>query len=181
MVRDLAVTAPVLSAVPVARAHWPTTMAAAVPVWVVVYVVVAVTVTVDARRRGGLGIGLADGDRRAGHRGHRAEGRGEAAARERRPDGGRKVPPPGPGPARGAPRPPRAGCRTLPAPPPAPPREQVPDTGWLIETVVAVTGPPNGDFDEVLVVGLPTAVMHEPTVTDDSEVVVIWRMTVADV
>ena len=45
-VRSWAVIAPVLSAVPVARAHCPTTMAAAVPVWVVVKVVVEVRVTV---------------------------------------------------------------------------------------------------------------------------------------
>ena len=43
---DCAVTAPVVLAVPSARAHWPTTMADAVAVWVVVKVVVPVRVTV---------------------------------------------------------------------------------------------------------------------------------------
>jgi hypothetical protein len=99
-----------------------------------------------------------------------------------RPDGGRNVPPPGLVPPVVPPVPPgRPPPKPPPAPPPKPPREQDPDTGWLIETVVAVTGPPKTDLVDDAVVGLPIAVMHEPTVTADSEVVVICRMTVADV
>jgi hypothetical protein len=66
------------------------------------------------------------------------------------------------------------------APPPPPPLnppnpvEQLPPVGWVIETVVAVTGPPKAvllaDDD---VVGLPNAEMHEPTVTLEADAVTV--------
>ena len=54
----------------------------------------------------------------------------------------------------------------------------MPDTGWLTETVVAVTGLPKGVdvFDPD--VGLPKAEMHEPTVMAEAVVVLIWRIVV---
>ena len=57
----------------------------------------------------------------------------------------------------------------------------MPETGWEIDTVVAVTGSPKGDdvFEDE--VGLPKAEMHDPTVTADALVVVIWRIVVVDV
>jgi hypothetical protein len=43
---------------------------------------------------------------------------------------------------------------------------QVPEVGWEMETVVAVTGAPKaGVVDDEAVVGLPKAEMHDPTVT----------------
>jgi hypothetical protein len=93
-----------------------------------------------------------------------------------RPDGGVKDPPPGRVPVVPPGRAPKPPNR-----PPAPPRAHAPETGWLTETVVAVTGWPKGDFDDDAVVGLPKAVMHEPTVTADNVVEVVWRMVVVGV
>ena len=170
----------VLPAVPSARAHWPTTMAAAVAVWVVVKVVVPVRVTVTLDVFLVCGIGLVDGHRRArtrrspGRRPHRScRGRRTAAGRGRVPPPG--VVPPSP------PKPPVAAEAAGPGAAeaaPKPPRLQAPDTGWLMETVVAVIGSPNGAMVEDDVVGLPNAEMQDPTVTAAAVVVVVWRIVV---
>jgi len=91
------------------------------------------------------------------------------------PLGGLCPVPPAPKPPAGAPL----------APPPAPPLNppnpavQLPEVGWVIETVVAVTGPPKAAFllddDEV---GLPNAVTHEPTVTSEAAAVTVWSKVV---
>jgi hypothetical protein len=60
---------------------------------------------------------------------------------------------------------------------------QVPDVGWVMLTVVAVTGPPNVDLvlDEEVEVGLPKAEMHDPTVTEAAVVVTVWSKVVVGV
>lgn len=63
------------------------------------------------------------------------------------------------------PRPPKP---PPPKPPPPKPPVHFPSVGWVMLTVVAVTGPPNAcvPVDEPdPVAGVPVAVMHEPTVT----------------
>ncbi len=82
-------------------------------------------------------------------------------------------------------RPPAPNPPPVPDPPPVrppkpPPKLPVhePETGWLIETVVAVIGSPNGVDDDDAEVGLPKAETHEPTVTADAVVLVVWRKVV---
>jgi hypothetical protein len=152
-------------------------MAAAVPVWVVVKAVVAASVTVTDVAFLVCGFvsltvtWLPD----------TAVTCPEAAPNEPlpndRPAGGLNVPvglvPPVPVPPGPPPNP--------PVRPPNPPRSHAPDTGWVIDTVVAVIGSPKGVDDLEVEVGLPNAEMQEPTVTADAVVVVIWWMVVEDV
>ncbi len=178
MVSELAVTAPVESAVPTARAHWPTTMADAVAVTVVVNVVVPVRVTVT------LDVFLVCGSVSLTVTVDPLTAVTWPDAAPKSP--GLNVPPPGRVPVPPVPEKPwkrlaPAGRVPPPNPPPNPPLEQVPDVGWVIVTVVAVIGSPNGVDDEDGVVGLPNAEMQEPTVTPDAVVVVICRIVVADV
>jgi hypothetical protein len=58
---------------------------------------------------------------------------------------------------------------------------QAPATGWEIDTVVAVTGPPNRlALDVEPDVGVPKAEMHDPTATADAVVGVTWLKLVVD-
>jgi hypothetical protein len=58
----------------------------------------------------------------------------------------------------------------------------VPEVGWEMETVVAVTGAPNtGVVDDEAVVGLPNAEMHEPTVTEVADAGTVSSNVVAGV
>jgi hypothetical protein len=59
----------------------------------------------------------------------------------------------------------------------------VPEVGWVILTVVAVTGPPNLDvvLDEEVEVGLPNAEIHEPTVTEAAVAVTVCSKVVVGV
>lgn len=175
MVRVCAVTAPVLLAVPSARAHWPTTMAAAVAVWVVVNVVVPVrvTVTLDAFLVCGSVSLTVTTDPDTAVTWPEAAPKPPAA---KAPVWCGKVPPPGvvpPSPPKPPGREPPGRVPLNPPKPPPTPRLQAPETGWLTETVVAVIGPPNGVADDVPDVGLPKAEMHEPTVTAAAVVSVV--------
>jgi hypothetical protein len=59
---------------------------------------------------------------------------------------------------------------------------QVPEVGWVMLTVVAVTGPPNDEvLDEEDEVGLPNAEMHEPTVTEAAVAVTVCSKVVVGV
>jgi hypothetical protein len=58
---------------------------------------------------------------------------------------------------------------------------QVPEVGWEIEIVVAVTGSPKAarpEDDEDAVVGLPNAETHDPTVTPAAVLVTVWSKVV---
>jgi hypothetical protein len=60
----------------------------------------------------------------------------------------------------------------------------VPEVGWEIETVVAVTGSPKAallEDDEDAVVGLPNAEMHDPTVTPAAVPVTVCSKVVVGV
>jgi hypothetical protein len=50
----------------------------------------------------------------------------------------------------------------------------------VIDTVVAVMGSPKGVDVFEAEVGLPKAEMHDPTVTAEAVVEVIWRIVVVD-
>ena len=176
-VRLVAVMAPVVPAGPMARAHWPTTIAAALAVVVVVNVVVpvSVTATVDVFCVRGLVSWTVTV---------------EPVTPVTRPVAAPKEPPPNPPggrlPAPGVPagRPPNPPGGRLPVPgvparrPPNPPRLHVPLVGWLIDTVVAVIGSPNGVLLDEADVGLPNAEMQEPTVMAVTDVAVIWWIAV---
>jgi hypothetical protein len=180
MVIEVAAMAPVLSAVPLARAHLPTarSVGVAVPVVEKVVVEVKVTVTLDVALVEGLSsltvtveplTAVTDPDAAANDPLPNLEPPNPPAPAGREPEPGVKVcvPPPG-----GVPPPGR---------PPNPPVHD-PETGWETDTVVAVTGPPNRlDVGVDPVVGLPKAEMHEPTVTAADDVEVICRNMVAGV
>jgi len=95
------------------------------------------------------------------------------------PPGGRPPDPPsGKLPPDGGPP---LGLPPGPEPPPNPPKpvEQVPEVGWEMETVVAVTGPPRArDPDVEPEVGLPKAEMHKPTATSEADAVTVWSKVV---
>jgi hypothetical protein len=172
------VIAPVLSAVPVARAHWPTTMAAAVPVWVVVKLVEEVRVTVTGEDALVWGLVSSTVTCEPDTAVTWPEAAPKLPLPNVRPDGGLNLPPEGLVPPAAVPPGPPPNP---PGRPPNPPRWQVPETGWEIDTVVAVTGSPKGDDVFADEVGLPKAETHDPTVTADALVVVIWRIVVVDV
>lgn len=172
---DVAATAPVLSAVPLARAHLPTARSVEVagPVIEMVVAEVKVTTTLDVALVDGLvsltvtvePLTAVTAPEAAAN--DPPPNRPAPAGRDPVPGVKGRDPPPG-----GVPPPGRA---------PKPP-VHAPDTGWDTDTVVAVTGPPNRLEDEVeAVVGLPKAETHEPTVTDDTGADVIWWNVVAGV
>jgi hypothetical protein len=193
---EVAVTAPVLSAEPTARAHLPTARSAEVAVALTVNVVAEVRVTTT------LEVALVVGS-------VSLTVTVEPSTAVTRPEAAPKDPPPGapdgrlplpevgglPSPAGGVPPPggvPPEGNPPPAAPPPPPkPEVQAPETGWVIETVVAVTGPVGRfdvdfavdfavDFDVVPFVGLPKAEMHDPTVTAAAVVdELCWNVVVA--
>jgi hypothetical protein len=178
IVSSWAVIAPVLSAAPVARAHCPTTMAAAVPVWVVVNVVEEVRVTVTDEDVFVWGLVSSTVTCEPDTAVTWPDAAPKLPLPNVRPDGGRKLPPeglvpPGAVPPEAPPNPPGR--------PPNPPRSQAPDTGWEIDTVVAVIGSPKGDDVFADEVGLPKAETHDPTVTADALVELICRIVVVDV
>ncbi len=75
---------------------------------------------------------------------------------------------------------PPAGKRPPPKPPP--PRLQLPDVGWVTETVVAVIGSPKAPvLEEEPDVGFPNAEMQLPTVTADAFEETICRKVVLGV
>lgn len=80
-----------------------------------------------------------------------------------------REPPPGVPPPSGAPPPePPGNLPPPPKPPPPTPPVHFPDTGWVMLTVVALTGPPKAwvpEDEPEPEAGVPVAVMHEPTVT----------------
>ena len=174
---DVAAIAPVLPAVPLARAHLPTARSAEDPVPVVVKVVVDVNVTasdVVALVEGLVSLTVTVDPLTA-------VTTPEAALND-----------PAPVPPAPAGREPEPGVVEPPLPPAAEPPPgrapkplvQLPETGWEIVTEVAVTGPPKwlvADVEEDAVVGVPTAVIHDPTVTADAvDATVCWKV-VADV
>jgi hypothetical protein len=161
-----AVTAPVLSAVPTAWAHLPTARSEGVAEVRSVKVVLEVRVTTT------LVVCLVVGF-------DSLMVTVEPPAAVTRPDAAANWPgwPPPfgrcPDPLPG--NPPAGGVP--PPPPPRRPEEQVPEIGWEIETVVAVTGPPNPRALDELVVGLPKAEMQEPTVTSEAcPVTLCWKV-----
>jgi hypothetical protein len=174
MVSDVAVTAPVPSAGPTALAHLPTTRSVgdAVPVVVKAVVAVKVTTTLEVALVVGL-VSLTDTV--------------DPLRAVTDPDAAAKEPPakrPPPNPPLPAGREPVPGVPPGGVPPPDRPKPplHVPATGWETETVVAVTGPPNRlAVDVEPEVGVPNAEMHEPTVTAETVVGVIWRNVVAEV
>jgi hypothetical protein len=71
-----------------------------------------------------------------------------------------------------------------PKPPPPKPPVHFPSVGWVMLTVVAVTGPPNACVpvdDPEPVAGVPVAVMHEPTVTSAAVAETVCSKVVDDV
>jgi hypothetical protein len=58
---------------------------------------------------------------------------------------------------------------------------QLPETGWEIVTVVAVTGTPNRLVVDEPEVGLPNAEMHDPTVTSAAVAATVWSKVVVGV
>ena len=170
MVIDVAAIAPVLSAVPLARAHLPTarSVGVAVPVVVKVVVEVRVTTTDDVAWVDGLVSLTVTADPST------AVTDPVAAANE--------PPPNPPAPAGREPEPgvcvPPPGAVPPPGRPPSPP-VHAPSTGWDTDTVVAVTGPPNRfALEDEPEVGVPKAEMHDPTATADCAVEVIWLKVV---
>jgi hypothetical protein len=170
---DCAVMAPVVSALPPARAHLPTARSVedAGPVVVKVEVDVRVTTTLDTALVAGLVSLMVTAEPLT------AVTSPDAALNRPLPN---RVPPAGRVPVPGVNPPPPPGVAP-PALPPNPP-EQVPETGCETDTVVAVTGPPKALLPaEEPEVGLPNAEMHEPTVTAAAEAVTVWRKVVVDV
>jgi hypothetical protein len=201
MLIDVAVTAPVLSAGPMAVTQRPTARAVAVagPVWEKVVVLVVSTVMLT----GGRVVVVV---------GAEVEvvvpvGRRPPKPLRREPSTTKPVeetevtlpkaiptaaadpppavpPPPGaePGLAPPAPppnRPPPAGPPAPPPPePPAPPRVQFPlESGWIMVTDRAVTGPVVDPGDA----GVPVAVTQSPTATAPRATAVVWVKVVDDV
>jgi hypothetical protein len=184
MVMVFAVTAPVELAVPKAEAHFPTARSEELAVVRSVKVVDEVRVTTTGVLflvAKSVSLTVTDEPFTAVTCPDAAPNPPAPARRGKDPcpERGRKPSPPLP--PSGEPIPPgRAPPR--PKPPPLNPVEHDPDTGWVIETVVAVTGWPRTDRvvldDEV---GLPNAEMHEPTVTLDADAATVWLNVVADV
>jgi len=160
---ERAVTAPVEPAWPTAVAHLPTARSLGAAGVRCVYVVeeVRVTTTLEVFLVAGfvsvtvtvVGLTAVTGPEAAPN--VPAARAGELPPLGRSPPPGKPRPPPGP------PAPPRAN------PPPAPnPAVQVPDVGWVMVTVVAVTGSPMAVLvDDEAEVGFPNAETQEPTVT----------------
>ncbi len=173
---DCAVTAPVLSAGPIARAHWPTTRSDGEPGWVSVNVVVGVRVTTTevVAWVAGFVCETVTADPETAVTGPEAA---PNCPLPKRLEPGGRVPPPGKVPPGGGP--PRNVPDVRRPPKPLP---QTPAVGCETDTVVAVIGFPNellpGDVDEV---GFPKALTQEPTVTADALVDTIDRNVVADV
>ena len=177
MTIDLAVTAPVVPAVPMALAHFPTARS------VDDAVVRSVNVVEEVRVTTTLEVALVLGLVSLRVTVDPLTALTEPLAPPNPPDPPRKEPPPGrvPDPSPGAL--PLARPPNPPPPPPAPkPPVQVPEVGWVMETVVAVTGSPNaGVVDDEAVVGLPNAETHEPTVTAEVDAGTVSSKVVADV
>jgi hypothetical protein len=174
MVIDRAAMAPVLSAEPLARAHFPTARSVgdAEPVVVKVVAAVKVTTTLDVALVDGLvsvmvtANPFTDVTEPDAAPNDPPANLPAPAGREPAPGVEGRVPPPGGFPPPG--RPPK-------------PTEHAPETGWDTDTVVAVTGPPNLLVPEVEPdVGLPKAEMQEPTVTADAVVAVVCWKVVAE-
>jgi hypothetical protein len=178
---DRAVTAPVESACPTAVAHLPTARSPAEPVvrWVYVVAAVNVTATLDVFCVWGLVSLTVTVDPFTPDTEPEAAPKPPAANRPP-PLGRSPEPPPGNPPPLLPPLPPRA--KAPPPAPPAPPkpREQVPDVGWVMVTVVAVTGSPNADLvDDEVEVGFPNAEMQDPTVTSVAAAATVCSKVVA--
>jgi hypothetical protein len=174
---DVAAIAPVLSAVPLARAHLPTARSVGDAVPVVEKMVVAVRVTTALVLV--LVVGLVSLTVTV-----------EPLTAVTDPEAAANEPPPNPpAPAGREPDPGVNECVPPPGgvpPPVRPPNPPVhaPATGWETEIVVAVTGPPKRlvvEEVEAAVVGLPKAEMHDPTVTADVELATVWLNVVAEV
>jgi len=192
MVMDDAVTAPVEFAGPMAEAHLPTARSVAEAVVRCVNVVdaVRVTTTLDVVPvRGFFSLIVTD----------------DPLTAVTDPEAAPKVPPakppagrlPDPAPGKPSPDPPPAPPvppvpprgkppPAPPGPPPNPPKPPVQpaEVGWLMVTVVAVTGSPKArmvEDDEVPDVGLPNAEMHEPTVTSATVADTVCSNVVVDV
>ncbi|HUY65306.1 MAG TPA: hypothetical protein VMV06_00675 [Acidimicrobiales bacterium] len=174
MVIDRAEMAPVVSALPLARAHLPTARSVDDAGSVVVNVVeaVRVTVTLDAALVTGLTSLIVTS---------------EPLTAVTEPDAIPNCPlpngraPTGRLPVPGVDPPPPPGlvprAPLLPKPP-----EQVPETGCETETVVAVTGMPKPrPPDEEPELGFPNAEMQEPTVTAVADAGTVWRNMVLGV
>lgn len=181
---DLAVTAPVVLADPMAVAHLPTARSDDVAVVRSVNVVdeVRVTVTLALFFVSGL-VSLTV----------MVEPLTAVTAPDAPPNPParpRKLPPPGRVPLPSPPNPPPG----LPAPgdaPPVPvrpprpkppnPPVQLPEVGWVMDTVVAVTGSPNALAPDEDVVGFPKAEMQDPTVTLEAVAATVWSKVVVGV
>ena len=192
---DLAVTAPVVLAVPMALAHLPTARSEAVAAVRSVNVVeeVRVTTTLEVFFVCGLVSLTVTFEPLTA-----VTGPGSAAE------------PSGPAPEAPATRPGAAALaaeaatrrpltRSRPAPRAAPTAAteagataettggaeapaQEPDVGWVMETVVAVTGSPKALVpDDVDDAGFPKAEMHDPTVTLAEVAVTVWSKVVVGV
>jgi hypothetical protein len=189
MLIELAVTAPVESAGPTAVAHLPTTRSLdeAVVRWVKVVDEVRVTTTLEVVDVLGFFSLTVTVEPVTPVTWPDAAPKFPPANRPP-PDGRVPEPPPPSGPAPSGPAPPGPPPPGPPVPPcgepplPAPPNPPVhePDVGWLMLTVVAVTGSPNALVldDELDEVGLPKAETHEPTVTSDAVAVTVWSNVV---
>jgi hypothetical protein len=192
---EVAATAPVVSALPKELAHLPTARLADVADWRSLNVVdeVRVTTTVEVFFVDGL-VSLTDTLEPFTAVTDPVATANCPAVRPRNdplPDG--RCPPPGNSPPEGAPPlPPAPGNPPRPpaaAPAPPNPPVQVPDVGWVMETIEAVTGTPNAcpkaDLEDLLddffafPVGFPVAVRHEPVATADAFVVTVcWNVVV---
>jgi hypothetical protein len=179
MVIERAVTAPVESAGPTAVAHLPTarSLAEAVVRWENVVDEVSVTATLEVVAVLGFFSLTVTVDPLTAVT--EPDAPPKAPPAKRLPLGGR-VPelPPGKPPPLPPLLVPLRGKAPLPAPPNPP--VQAPDVGWLMVTVVAVTGSPNTLVldDELDEVGLPNAEMQEPTVTSDAVAATVWSNVV---
>jgi hypothetical protein len=173
---DRAVTAPVVSVVPTAEAHFPTARseAAADWRWVKVVVEVRVTTTLEVLLVEGLvSLTVTEDPLTAVTNPDAAPNCPENRPRAPVAPAGRWPPLPPPGNA------PPPGGRPVPPRPPKPPKPpvppvQVPEVGEEMLTVVAVTGRPNVDLvDDEEEVGLPKAETQDPTVTAAAVVVTV--------
>ena len=177
---DWAVTAPVVFAVPTARAHCPTTSADGDADWLEVYVVVDARVTTTELVllvRGFVSSTVAEEPLTAVTWPLAAP---NSPLRKRLAPDGRVPDPLVVEPRRGN-VPPPGGDPPAENPPPGP-AVQLPDTGWVTETVVAVIGSPKAlVVDDDPEVGLPNAETQEPTVTDPAVAGTIWRKVVLGV
>jgi hypothetical protein len=180
---ELAVTAPVLPAVPTAVAHLPTARSEedAEVRWVKVVDAVRVTTTLAAA----LVRGLVSETLTVEPETEVTEPEAMAKFppnRLRKPL--RPEPAPEPPPEGGAPE---AAPPVPPAPPPLRPKPpnpavQLPEVGCEMVTEVAVTGPPKaGVLVDEEVVGFPTAETHDPTATVEAVAGTVWSKVVVGV